>query len=60
MTKKKTWRRIKNPYTSRVYDKELRELYEGYISSYPCVHCGHPVLWGYCCCTCGSRSPEWS
>ena len=58
MCEGKTWRKIKNPYTSRVYEKELLELYEGYISSYPCCHCGHPVLKGYCCSTCGSGDPQ--
>lgn len=54
----KQWRRIKNPDTSRKYREEMIDLATTYCGIYPCCNCGHPVIKGYRCTTCGSPNPD--
>ena len=49
---------IKDPHNSRTYRDEAIELALGYCPKiYPCQHCNHPVIDGFCCPTCGSENP---
>lgn len=43
----------------RQYKGEEAELAFSYCPTiYPCVECGHPVIKGYCCTTCGCVNPS--
>lgn len=53
------YRVIKYPHDSRKYREEAIELaFSAAPHIYPCAECGHPVLDGYCCGTCGSTDPR--
>lgn len=55
MAKERKVRKIE-PYT-RKWEKLANELARTYQQIKPCRDCGHPVLDGYCCQTCGSSNP---
>ncbi len=57
MEKPPKFKKIKDPYNSRTYEREAVELALSWIDMKPCRHCGHPVVKGYCCGTCGSGNP---
>lgn len=43
---------------TRKWEKEANELARGYCPQiHSCKDCGHPVIEGYCCGTCGSTNP---
>lgn len=42
---------------SKAYDREAANLALSVVEIKPCVYCGHPVIDGYCCNSCGSDSP---
>ena len=44
------------PYSTE-WEREANNLARTFMSIYPCHECGHPVIDGYCCATCGSRNP---
>lgn len=48
-------RRIR-PYTVR-WEREANNLARDTVQIFVCVHCGHPVIKGYCCGVCGSNDP---
>ena len=53
------YRKIKNPENSRAYKKEVINLALSYMPQiYPCAKCGHPVIDGWCCSTCGTTTPD--
>ena len=54
-TKTRKVRKIE-PYSNR-WEKLANELARTYTNIRPCDHCGHPVMDGYCCGTCGSNQP---
>jgi hypothetical protein len=45
------------PYTQH-WERLANARARDYVSLYPCVDCGGPVIWGYCCTRCGSTNPE--
>ena len=64
---------LKDPYNSKTFRKEAIALaFSVAPNIYPCRKCGHPVLDGYVCGTCGNDSdvsandyfepydPDWS
>ena len=52
---KKPWRKIE-PYTAR-WEKQATAMAREFSAISPCKVCGHPVLTGYCCETCGCIDP---
>lgn len=52
---KKIWKSMK-PYTNE-WERAANALARSAISIIACRHCGHPVVNGYCCQTCGSGDP---
>lgn len=43
---------------TRKWEKEANILARLYCPTIkPCIDCGHPVIIGYCCETCGSVKP---
>lgn len=38
---------------SKQYNKEAIELALSRVDIAPCIDCGHPVIKGYCCGSCG-------
>ena len=52
----KTYRKM-IPYTEK-WEKEANALARSWCWNIkPCRDCGHPVMDGYCCGTCGSTNP---
>jgi len=52
-------RKIKDPESSRIYQQEAIDLAFSFCPMiYPCAKCGHPVVTGYCCSSCGTSEPE--
>lgn len=52
------FKKIKNLLESREYNIECAELALHFCPEiYPCFKCGHPVITGYCCTTCGDTDP---
>ena len=54
-TAKKSWKPMK-PY-SKEWENSANSLARNAIDIHACKHCGHPVIKGYCCQTCGSGDP---
>lgn len=46
----------RKPYTS-TWHTDAYNLLKCYQSIAPCGECGHPVVEGYCCGTCGTGTP---
>ncbi len=45
---------------SKIYQKEAIDLAFSFCPPiYPCGKCGHPVMKGYCCGSCGTDVPEY-
>lgn len=46
------------PFTPQ-WQREANNLARTHCPTiYPCKECGHPVMVGYCCGTCGSKDPR--
>lgn len=46
--------------TPQTYQREAIELAFSHVTIYPCGKCGHPVIDGYVCPTCGDDDPQCS
>jgi hypothetical protein len=54
---KANWKPVKYKEGSRAYERAANELAREHTPIMPCVQCGRPRLYAYCCFTCKCGCP---